>query len=308
MSDRLRTLALFVRVAETGSFSRAGRELGYAQPTVSRMIGALEARLGVKLLMRTTRQVTPTEAGTLLLDRARAVLADIEDIESAVRGAGGLSGTLRVATPVTFGAREIAPGLPKFLAAHPALRVELLMADRRVDLLEEGVDLAIRLGTLDDSSFVSRRISTAPRYIVASPAYLARAPALRHPGDLPAHAIISGRAPGHDIWTFRQGAGRASAIKLDARLVLTSTEGLVAATIAGMGLAMTSAFACRSELADGRLVRVLADWALPSIDVHAVSPPGRKPPAKTRQFIEHLSDAMNGAAMMLGAEGADKPS
>lgn len=302
MSDQLRELGLFVRVAETGSFSRAGRELGYAQPTVSRMIGGLEARLGVKLLMRTTRQVTATEAGILLLDRARALLAEIEDIESAVRGAGGLSGTLRVATPVTFGAREIAPHLPPFLAAHPALRVELLMADRRVDLLEEGVDLAIRLGTLDDSSFVSRRITTAPRYIVASPAYLARAPALHEPGDLATHAIISGRASGHDVWTLRRGTDRAIAMKLAARLVLTSTEGLLAAAIAGMGLAMTSAFACRSELADGRLVRVLTDWALPTIDVHAVSPPGRRPPAKTRAFIDYLSEAVSRSPAIRGGE------
>ncbi|OYY70221.1 LysR family transcriptional regulator [Sphingomonas sp. 28-63-12] len=292
MSDRFNDLTLFVRVAETGSFSRAGRELGYAQPTVSRMIGALEARLGVKLLTRTTRQVVPTEAGALLLDRARSVLVEIEDVENAVRGSDGLSGVLRVATPVTFGAREIAPRLGPFLEAHPGLRVELLMADRRVDLLDEGVDLAIRLGPLDDSSFVSRRIATAPRYIVASPSYLAQRAAPVTIADLQAHDIISGRSPGNDIWTLRDKAGGETSVKLEARLVATSTEGLLAAAMAGFGLAMTSAFACRMELARGDLVRVLPDFALPPIDVHTVSPLGRKPPAKARLFMEHLANAL----------------
>ena len=162
MSDRLKDLELFVRVAETGSFSRAGREAGYAQPTVSRMIGAMEARLGVKLLTRTTRKVVLTDAGTALLERARTALAEVEEAENAARGADALSGTLKVATPVTFGAREVVPALGPFLEEHPGLTVALLMADRRVDLVEEGVDLAIRLGPLGDSSFVSRRLASAP--------------------------------------------------------------------------------------------------------------------------------------------------
>lgn len=296
MSDRLYDLALFVRVAETGSFSRAGRELGYAQPTVSRMIGGLEARLGVKLLLRTTRQVVPTEAGLLLLDRARALLTDVEDMENAVRGADGLSGVLRVATPVTFGAREIAPGLGPFLEAHPALRVELLMADRVVNLVDEGVDLAIRLGRLDDSSMISRRLATAPRFIVASPAYLAKRGTPKTIAELQTHDIISGRPNGIDVWTLRDRAGGETSVRLGARLVATSTEGVLAATMAGFGLALTSAFACRAELARGDLVRVLVDFTLPTIDVHAVSPLGRSPPAKVRQFIDYMVETMQHSA------------
>ncbi|MBX9858189.1 MAG: LysR family transcriptional regulator [Sphingomonas sp.] len=292
MSDHFQDLTLFVRVAESGSFSRAGRELGYAQPTVSRMIGGLEARLGVKLLVRTTRQVVPTEAGAMLLERARGVLSDVEEMENAVRGADGLTGVLKVATPVTFGAREIAPRLGSFLTAHPALRVELLMADRRVDLLNEGVDLAIRLGALEDSSFVSRRIASAPRYIVASPAYLAARSAPRSIADLQAHDIISGRTPGIDVWTLRDKTGGETSVKLEARLVATSTEGVLASAVAGFGLALTSAFACRMELARGELVRVLPQFTLPTIDVHAVSPLGRKPPAKARLFIDHIVATM----------------
>lgn len=288
MSDRFQELTLFVRVAETGSFSRAGRELGYAQPTVSRMIGALEARLGITLLMRTTRRVTLTEAGAALLERGRHALSELEDAESSARGSGGLSGVLRVATPVTFGAREIAPRLGPFLDAHPALRVELLMADRRVDLLDEGVDLAVRLGPLPDSSFVSRRLSSAPRYLVASPDYLERRGVPQSPVALQTHDIISARAPGAEVWTLRDSAGGETSIRLTARLVTTSTEGILAAATAGLGIAMASAFACRDELARGDLVRVFPELSPSGIDVHALMPAGRATTAKVRAFLDHV--------------------
>lgn len=288
MSDRIQDLALFVRVAETGSFSRAGRELGYAQPSVSRMISALEARLGVKLLVRTTRQVVPTEAGAVLLLRARQLLADVEDVENAVRGVDGLSGSLRIATPVTFGARQIVPGLGPFLAAHPDLHVELLMADRVVDLLEEGVDVAIRLGDLYDSGFVSRRIASAPRYVVASPSYLASHSAPVSIDDLADHAVIGTHRGGRETWVLRDSAGNAAMVKLSARLVATSAEGILSAAVAGFGLAAVSHFASSQALESGALVRLLPDHALRGVDVHAVSPLGRNMPAKVRHFIDHL--------------------
>lgn len=296
MSDRLQELTLFVRVAETGSFSRAGRELGLAQPTVSRIIVGLEERLGVKLLLRTTRKVTVTEAGALLHDRARALLAEVEEVEQMVRGTAGVSGTLRVATPVTFGAREISPRMGEFLAAYPDLRVELLMADRRVDLLDEGVDLAIRMGTLDDSTFTSRRIATAPRHVIASPAYLARHGAPLTPQDLLGHSIILGQSPGTAIWVLTRPGGREVSLKLHARLVATSMEGVMAAVVAGLGLAAVSSFACGLERARGEVVTVLDDHTLPTIDVHAVLPAGRRPPAKARLFIDHLAAGLARAA------------
>lgn len=292
MSDRFQELALFVRVAETGSFSRAGREVGMAQPTVSRVIGALEARLGVKLLLRTTRKVAPTEAGAALLERGRVLLDGWEDAERAARGVDGLTGLLRVATPVTFGAREIAPRLRPFLDAHPALRVELLMADRRVDLLDEGVDLAIRLGAMGDSSFVARRLASAPRYLVASPSYLDRRGPPATPADLDAHDLILGHAPGAGVWTLRDAGGGESVVKVAARLVATSSEGVLAAAVAGLGIAATSLFASRLELQRGELVRVLDRHELAPVDVHAVFPGGRHPPAKARAFADFLAAAL----------------
>ena len=152
MNDRLHQLALFVRTVETGSFSKAGRELGLTQPSVSRAIAALERRLGVKLLTRTTRQISTTDAGQALLGRAREAMAAIDEAEDAARGADRLSGLLRVALPTTYGARRIVPLIPAFLARHPELKIDLMMSDRYENLIAEGADLALRLGELPDSS------------------------------------------------------------------------------------------------------------------------------------------------------------
>lgn len=296
MSDRFGEMQVFVRVAETGSFSRTGRELGLPQPTVSRIIAGLEARLGAKLLLRTTRRVTPTEAGAVLLARAGALLADLEEVERAVRGTGSLAGVLRVATPVTFGAREIAPALGPFLDAHPALRVELLMSDRIVDLVEEGVDLAVRFGALTDSSFASRRLATAPRHVVASPAYLERRGTPAAPGDLVGHDAILAHAPGAGVWAFTGADSLEAPVPVTARLVATSTEGVLAAAVAGLGVAVLSRFACRAELERGQLRPLLAGYVLAPVDIHAVLPAGRNPPAKTRAFMDHLAAGLARAA------------
>src|SRR3954463_10858522 len=184
MSDRLQELTVFVRAAESGSFSKAARELGLSQPSVSRIIGDLETRLGVKLLLRTTRSITVTDAGALFLTRAREVLADIEDAEDAARGVDSLRGTIRVTMPVMYGVRNIIPRLPKFLAAHPLLRVELSVSDERQDLVVEGTDVAIRLGPLNDSGFGARTFATLPRFLVAAPSYLAERGTPKTPTDL----------------------------------------------------------------------------------------------------------------------------
>src|SRR5882757_6259418 len=165
MGDRLQELAVFVRAAESGSFSRAGRELGLSQPSVSRIISELEARLGVTLLLRTTRRITVTDAGALFLDRARDILAEIENAEDAARGLDSLRGVIRLVIPVVYGTRKIIPLLPKFLSTHPLLRVELSVADERQDLVAEGADIAIRTGDLDDSVFGARKLATLEQMV-----------------------------------------------------------------------------------------------------------------------------------------------
>src|SRR5438132_3490182 len=160
MSDRLQELAVFVRAAESGSFSKAARELGLSQPSVSRIIGELEARLGVTLLLRTTRRITVTDAGSLFLDRAREILAEIEDAEDAARGVDSLRGTIRLVIPIVYGTREIIPRLAKFLSLHPLLQIEMSVADQPQDLVAEGADVAIRLGDLEDLLFGALQIDT----------------------------------------------------------------------------------------------------------------------------------------------------
>jgi DNA-binding transcriptional LysR family regulator len=287
MTDRLQELTVFVRVAETGSFSRTAREFGLSQPSVSRIVSGLEARLGVSLLLRSTRQMNLTEPGLDLLDRARRIIADVEDAEAAARGADGLRGLLRIALPVTYGVREVIPRLPLFMEAHPDLKIELMMADRLEDLVAEGVDLAIRIGRLADSSLKARKIASAPRMVVAAPDYITRRGSPETPGDLAGHDFILGPGPARQTWTFQRGASTVS-VAAEGRLQAASAEGVIAAARAGLGVALASLWMCRSELTRGELVPILAAFKLDPVDAHAVFPPGRNPSRKAHALVDFL--------------------
>jgi DNA-binding transcriptional LysR family regulator len=289
MSDRLQEFRVFVRAAETGSFSRAGRELGLSQPSVSRIIGDLEARLGVTLLLRSTRRITVTDAGSLFLDRAREILADIEDAEDAARGLDSLRGTIRLVIPIVYGTREIIPRLAKFLGLHPLLRVELSVADQRQDLVAEGADVAIRTGDLDDSSFGARKLATLMSMLVASPAYLAARGTPKTPADLAAHDCIFGPGNfGRASWSFRRGDSEIS-VDVHGRINTDSGPGMFASAIAGLGIAMMTTVMAGDELSAGRLVPLLRAYKVPSIDVHAIFPGGPRPSAKVRALVDFLA-------------------
>jgi DNA-binding transcriptional LysR family regulator len=289
MSDRLQEFRVFVRAAETGSFSRAGRELSLSQPSVSRIIGELEARLGVTLLLRSTRRMTVTDAGSLFLDRARAILADIEDAEDAARGLDSLRGTIRLVIPILYGTREIIPRLATFLATHPLLRVELSVADQRQDLVAEGADVAIRTGDLDDSSFGARKLVSLTRMLVASPAYLAARGTPKTPADLAAHDCIFGPGNfGRASWSFRRGDSEIS-VDVHGRINTDSGPGVFASAVAGLGIAMMSTVMAGDELSAGRLVPLLRGYKLPSVDVHAIFPGGPRPSAKVRALVDFLA-------------------
>src|SRR5438094_4644693 len=258
MSDRLQELSAFVRAAETGSFSRVARELRVSQPSVSRMIASLEARLGVKVLLRTTRRVTPTDAGSVLLERARQILGDLDEAENAARGVDSLHGTLRVAMSGAFGTREVIPHLPAFMAQHPQLRIDLQISDRREDLVAEGVDMALRLGSLEDSGFGARLLGEAPRLVVAAPAYLARKGTPKTAAELSKHDCILG--PGHSGrsgWRFTRSGGTTS-VAVEGRVQVATADGVIACAKAGLGVAVASRWMCRAELAVGELVAILA--------------------------------------------------
>jgi DNA-binding transcriptional LysR family regulator len=289
MSDRLQELSAFVRAAETGSFSRVARELRVSQPSVSRMIASLEARLGVKVLLRTTRRVTPTDAGSVLLERARQILGDLDEAENAARGVDSLHGTLRVAMSGAFGTREVIPHLPAFMAQHPQLRIDLQISDRREDLVAEGVDMALRLGSLEDSGFGARLLGKAPRLVVAAPAYLARKGTPKTAAELSKHDCILG--PGHSGrsgWRFTR-SGRTTSVAVEGRVQVATADGVIACAKAGLGVAVASRWMCRAELAVGELAAILADDRLDPVELHAVYPSGRRPSLKVRTFCDYLA-------------------
>jgi DNA-binding transcriptional LysR family regulator len=292
MNDRLQQLALFVRTAESGSFSKSAREFGLTQPSVSRAIAALEHRLGVKLLVRTTRQVSPTDAGEALLARARDALLAIDEAESAARGADHLSGVLRVALPPGYGAWRIVPLLPAFVARHPLLKIDLMMSDRYENLIAEGADLALRIGDLPDSSFIARKLESARRLFVASPSYLARRGSPTRLADLTRHDLISGPTDaGDQIWVARRN-GRVERQAVSPRIHSRSATGVVACVAAGLGIAAGSSWMCADALASGQAVEILTGYALEPVVAYVVFPAGRRPSQRARAFSDYLEQAL----------------
>jgi DNA-binding transcriptional LysR family regulator len=292
MTDRLQELTVFVRTAESGSFSQAGRDLALSQPSVSRIIGELESRLGTTLLLRSTRRIALTDAGALFLDRARVVLADLEEAEDAARGVDSLRGTIRLAIPVVYGTREIIPRLTEFLRIHPLLKVEMTVSDARQDLVAEGADVAIRMGALDDSAYGARKLADLERTLVAAPDYLKVRGVPRSPADLEHHDCIFGPGGfGRARWFFRQGS-REIAVDVQGRIHTNSGPGVFASALAGLGIAMASTVMFSPEVAEGKLVRLLPEYSLEPVPVHAVFPSGPRPSAKVRALVDYLSEAI----------------
>ena len=292
MSDRLQELAVFVRAAESGSFSRAARELDLSQPSVSRIVSDLEARLGVKLLLRTTRSVTVTDAGALFLDRAREILAEVEDAEDAARGVDSLRGTIRIALPVIYGTREVIPRLPKFFVQHPLLRVEMTVNDARQNLVAEGADIAIRLGKLTDSAFGAKKLATLERVLVASRDYLKLRGTPKTPADLANHDCIFGPGGfGRASWSFRRRNTQIS-VDVQGRIVTDSGPGVQASVLAGLGIGMASIGMFRDELKTGSVVRLLPQYEMEPVEVHAVFPGGPRPSQKVRAFVDFLASEL----------------
>ncbi|MCC2656386.1 MAG: LysR family transcriptional regulator [Panacagrimonas sp.] len=292
MSDRLTALRVFERVARRGSFSAAARELGLSQPSASRIVAELERGLGSNLLVRSTRGLRLSEAGSDYLARIEPILLALDEADHAASGTGELRGRLRVALSSSFGVREVIPRLPVFLAAHPALRIDLLVSDTRQDLVAEGVNVALRLGGLPaDSSLLARRIAQAPRVLVASPGYLARAGTPGSPDDLVDHDVVVGPAASGRELRFRRG-NRTRAVRVEARMTVGANEAATAAAVAGLGLTVNSSWGCRAELESGALVAVLPEWTLPPVDFHAVFPPRRVAvlPA-ARKFVDYLAES-----------------
>jgi DNA-binding transcriptional LysR family regulator len=280
--DQLDSMRIFIAVSESGGFAPAARLLRLSPPVATRAIAALEQRLGVRLLNRTTRQVRLTQAGQRFLADCKRILAELQDAEALARNAHvEPQGLLTVTAPVIFGRMHIAPLLLDFLERHPKVNARGLFADRIANLMEEGFDVALRIDRLSDSSLTAIKVGTVRRVVVASPAYLAANGVPRTPAELEKHhAIGSGRAP----WRFRG----ASASTPQPRMTLTVNGGdvAIACALASRGLARPLSYQVDEELRDGRLQVVLADHELPPIPVQLVYPGGRRAAARVRAFVD----------------------
>jgi DNA-binding transcriptional LysR family regulator len=292
MLDRLTGLEVFAKVAGTGSFSAAGRALGLSQTMVTKHIAALEARLGVKLLHRSTRRLSLTDAGRNYLEASERILADMNAADAAVAAERvEPRGVLRLNVPVSFGERQVAPLLAEFAAAHPLVSVELGLNDRLVDLAEEGWDLAIRIGTLGDSSLIARRVAPCRTLVCAAPSYLKARGVPRNVASLAQHNCLGytlSRIAGVDRWTF--GAKNDVVVKVTGNLRANNGDALRAAAIAGQGIIYQPAFVVADELRSGELVALTFDQ--PTVQfggIYAVYLPDRNPAAKVRAFIDFIA-------------------
>jgi DNA-binding transcriptional LysR family regulator len=290
--DRMAAMEAFVVVVDAGSFSAAARRLNVGQPAVSKIVAQLEERLGVKLLVRTTRGLTATEAGLNYYERARRSIDEADEAELAARGAGtSLRGRLRVSAAVTFARIHLMPHLPEFLQQHSNLKIDVVLDDRNVDLVQEGIDVALRMGRLVDSSLTARRIASGPQVVVGTPAYFARAREPTEPGDLTAHeAVIYDQGGGGEDWTFQRDKAEIE-VTLKGRLRVTAAEGVRAAVLAAAGIAIASEWMFAPEIKNGTVKVVLQDWTLPQIDLWAVFPAGRTT-AKARIFAQFVQGLM----------------
>jgi DNA-binding transcriptional LysR family regulator len=294
--DRHLAMEAFVRVIDTGSFSDAARQMQVGQPAVSKAIVQLEGWLGVRLLLRSTRGLTPTEAGQNFYVGAKRALQEAEEAVLAARGAGaGLTGKLRIATSVCFGRLHIMPQLPRFLERHPELELEMVLDDRLINLVEEGIDIAFRSGTLTNSSLVARKIGEARRLVVATPTYFEKHGEPKNPNELVAHqTVVYTSGNGGATWMFRQGSTETSVV-VGGRLRVTAAEGLREAVFAHLGLAISSEWNFAPELAAGTVRPVLLDWDLPTLELRAVFPTGRMANAKTREFVSFVESCIPAA-------------
>lgn len=289
--DRLAAMETFVRVVDAGSFSNAAKVLRVGQPAVSKTVAQLEDRLGVRLLLRSTQGLTPTEAGWKFYEGAKRSLAEADDAEHTARDAGtGLTGRLRVCAPVTFARMHVIPQLPSFLAEHASLNIDVVLDDRNIDLVEQGIDLALRMGRLSDSSLTARKIGESARLVVGTPDYFANFGTPKTPRDLIMHqAIIYEQGEGGTNWAFQKG-NTARSITLGGRLHVSAAEGVREGVLAGMGLAIASEWMFAPELATKAVIPVLTDWSLPAIDLWIVSSSGRQMSTKAKtfaSFVEH---------------------
>jgi len=287
--DRLDEINAFIAVADARSFTQGARRLEVSSAQVSKLVARLENRLGARLLNRTTRDVSLTDTGRAFLERARQIVEDFQSLESSVREQGGPRGLLRISAPITFGTAELTPALLDFAAAYPDVSLDVSSTDRMVNLVEDGFDVAVRVGQLGDSSLVARKLAAVRMVTCAAPDYLAQAGTPLTLEELATHeAIIDTNVADPALWRFGVG-GAVSDVRVQGRLRFSGAQACVAAAREGFGVTRTPAFAAAEDLRAGRLTALLCDFEPELIHVHAVYPHARHLAPKVRAFVDFLA-------------------
>lgn len=288
--DRIQGIKAFIRVADLGSFSKAARELGVGQPAITKMIAAMEKQVGSRLLHRTTTRITMTEVGALYYEKCRLILHHIEEASNvAALMQSQLQGSLRISTSVAFGRRVISPMVMTFLKEHPQIQIDLTCDDRYVNLVEQGIDLAIRMGKLADSTLGARYLGRNPWVIAAAPNYLKAKGQPKKPAELPKHScLIYSTVQGDSSWQLTGPNGKTETVTVNGPLRSNSLSTILAATRSGMGVAALPLYVAHESLKTGAIREVLSDWQLPSQEIHAVFPSPKMIPTKVSVFASWL--------------------
>lgn len=301
--DRFQELKVFVAVAETGGFAKAADRIGSSPPAVTRTVAGLEQRLGTELFARTTRRVHLTETGKLFLERARSLLSDLESAESEITGEARMpTGRLTVTASVTLGRSMLPPVVMGFLNAHSRVSAKVLLLDRVVNLVEEGIDVAVRIGELPDSTLIARQVGEVRRMLVASPGYLTKRGTPRTASDLKLHSIVAftGLMPNNE-WTY-YGEKGASRVTLQPRFEINDATAAIAAAEAGNGITIALSYMVAKPIREGRLVPVLMNLCPPAVPVQLVYPESRLVAPKVRAFINYAAPRLRAALNEMGAK------
>jgi DNA-binding transcriptional LysR family regulator len=302
--DRIEGVRLYIRVVETGSFSKAAEELGIVQSTATKAVAAAEQRLGARLLHRSTRGVTPTEVGALYYEKCKAIARELDEADNlAALLQSQVGGTLRVSTSVAFGRRVMVPIVLRYMREHPRLTIDLGFDDRYVNLVEQGVDVAVRMGRLADSALGARYLGTNPWVMVAAPAYVERHGEPRTADDLAAlSCLVYSTVQGDDRWTLTGPDGRERSVPVHGPLRSNNLSALLAATIDGLGVAVLPWYVATEAVDRGRVRPVMTDHHLPAQEMHAVFPSPRLVPAKVTSFIAWLQQSLAGTWWLRGGQ------
>ena len=288
MAVDLNAYAVYARVVELGGFTAAAEALGLSKSMVSRQISTLEDALGVRLLNRTTRRIALTEAGAVVFERAQRIVMEAQEAaEEATCVEGAVRGQLRINAPMSFGISQLGPVMPEFMARYPELTVDLVLNDRRVNLIEEGFDVSLRISALTDSSLIARQLAPVERYIVGSPAYFEKHGVPKRPSDLAGHDFMLYTLLARpNILEMENAKGEKEQVELKGRFLCNNADAMVEMMLKGMGLVFSPDVLCHQHLKSGALVRVLEDWTVPALTLHAIYPHSRHLAAKVRACVD----------------------